>query len=1236
VRFVTRLAAFAFSIFAGLHAAPASAQVTATKCVVATSAAAHTICWFDWTGYPGTGAATFSFTLPDNSTLKGTLTNTGTVSEPPSASPLYNGAPFGNTSYLGLIGKPILTIKTTTASTVSPLVLSGITLTDAQANKVASITMVGADAEATDGTNSGEILSWQTQGTGWNVFAIMPAVTTGSLTNICSLTGTGTADASCAAHEAAPPAAYVLSTTVSGTQTFGMSAVTPAQEGVAFGISLATLKVSKTVASRVAAGDQFTVATTRSGAVLDSASTTGAGTTAATAADIVTPNETYVLTDSAAPGASSTQISQYASTVTCSNTNASSTTTLPAAGASAQSVAVVPAPDDGIVCTFTNTALSLSDIAVNPTNTIAANTSTTDSFTLKNTSTIPGTIAVTTPTVTSSIGSTVTPTGYTFGGTTYATVAALNAAIAAAGTTPAGGSIAVGVTYTTNAVATSSTDTVTLPATVDAGTGTSAVASATETDTIMPLPTTTQGSNCYVATGANKHLLCWLDFAGYAGVGAETFSLKMPDGSTLTGTVTNTGTTTEATVPSPIYAGSPVSNTTPAFGTGAYTGIAGSPIFVERQGGGTAQSPIVLSNLTLTDPNGHAVTTVGMVGADAETTIDNAQFFQQETLYWQSTGAAYTELEEMLAPVATAQVCTLSALAANVTCTGNTETPVDAYLLRSILNTTTSGSPQSIGMSANTPYTQAWAFGIDLSLLTATKTVSSRVAAADQFTVQVARGVNGAPAPTPTGTPFATGSTAGTGTTATATTPYYVIPNETYVWSEAMTAGSTSALSQYATTVTCTNAMPTAGVSQVLPAANASAQSVAIVPQPDAEITCAFTNTAVTMTNVATASTATYPAGATETDSFKLTNTSSIPGTFTVAAPTITPFTGTTAGTAVAPSGYTLTVGATTTTYATLASLNTAIAGMAKTAAGGFITVGVTYATTTGATTSDVVSLPATIASGTGTSAVTTATETDTLSANATLTISKTGTTTTSPGGLIAYNILVGNTGPSPATGALFSDPMPAGVTVTGTPMCATTTGGAVCGAVAVSGTTPQTVTSTLGAFPIGSSVTFTITANAAATCANASSPCVYTNTATISDGAVATAQTSSLSTTVTTLNGLSKTVQNVTQNGAVGSTNMAKPGDVLAYVLTFANNTGQPIYGLSIMDPIPTDTTYYTGNAAVTCVVVQSTGTAPPCAATYTAATTTIAGTLPTKASGGNPLAPGGTVTVTFQVKVN
>ena len=245
-----------------------------------------------------------------------------------------------------------------------------------------------------------------------------------------------------------------------------------------------------------------------------------------------------------------------------------------------------------------------------------------------------------------------------------------------------------------------------------------------------------------------------------------------------------------------------------------------------------------------------------------------------------------------------------------------------------------------------------------------------------------------------------------------------------------------------------------------------------------------------------------------------------------------------------------------------------------------------------------------------------------TITGSANLTILKTGTTQAAPGGLLSYQISVSNAGPQAAANVGFSDPVPAGLAIKGTPACVAVAP-ATCGTVSVSG---QNVTSTIASIGSGGKVTFTI-----ATAPPASGyAAAYTNTATITPPSYLTDSnpvvTSSLTTTVAQNNGFSKTVRNVTAGeSTAGTSDTAKPGDVLEYAVTFTNLTGAALTAPSLSDAVPAQTTYVANSA--TCSIVPAGSLSCTPAYVSGVVTWTIAGgTLP----------PNAVVTAVFRVTVN
>jgi len=630
-----------------------------------------------------------------------------------------------------------------------------------------------------------------------------------------------------------------------------------------------------------------------------------------------------------------------------------------------------------------------------------------------------------------------------------------------------------------------------------------------------------RANTCYQATGAAANTLCWLDLTGYAGtVGVATpMSFTLPDGSTLSMTLTNTGTTTAPISALPTYVGSALGNT-------AYTGVAGKPAIY---GGGTLT--VKLSAITVTDSSNNVLPEATLVAADAET-LDTGDG-NTATITWTTAGTGWADTQ-ILPRVGggTTPICTMTGLGtATAKCTASSAGDNAAY----VLSTTVTPS-QSITMSLTTGSLQGYAFAINLAQLGAAKTISGRVNSTDQFNVSLTRGA----------TTIESATTSGTGTTA-ATGLKTVLVGSPYTVSETATSGS---LSNYVSTYACANA--TTGSTTTLPSGTGTTFSV--TPAVTDAITCTFTNAGLLLTDVPASATKNVNVAQSVTDLFTLTNASTVSGTFTIGTPSVSA-----AGTTITPTGYTFNG----TTYASVSALQTAITAAGATAAGGSISVGVVYTVSATAGTQIVVTLPATIAKGTSASPSAGTSETDT--AINQISITKTATGQTSPGGAIEYKIVISNNGPSSQNNTVLTDTMPTGVTIVGTPSCGSASGGAACGSVTVSGTT---VTGTAATFPSGGSVTFSISATAAT--AN-----TYVNTATATPP-TANAVSASASTIVSSSNGLLKTVRNVTQGVATGgTTGTANPGDTLEYGLTFTNTTSTTLSQLVFNDATPANTTF-------------------------------------------------------------
>jgi uncharacterized repeat protein (TIGR01451 family) len=145
----------------------------------------------------------------------------------------------------------------------------------------------------------------------------------------------------------------------------------------------------KNVTARAVATDQFQIRMLSAGTSAATATTSGAGATAATALVVLPAGNTLQFDEALkANGTGADQVpSSYASTIVCSNASAGSTTVLPAgagsnAGSRRQWSDFTPAAGDDIDCTITNTPLG-ADLAITKTNTpaLGANDQPTDTVT---------------------------------------------------------------------------------------------------------------------------------------------------------------------------------------------------------------------------------------------------------------------------------------------------------------------------------------------------------------------------------------------------------------------------------------------------------------------------------------------------------------------------------------------------------------------------------------------------------------------------------------------------------------------------------------------------------------------------------------------------------------------------------------------------------------------------------------------------------------------------------------
>jgi len=224
----------------------------------------------------------------------------------------------------------------------------------------------------------------------------------------------------------------------------------------------------------------------------------------------------------------------------------------------------------------------------------------------------------------------------------------------------------------------------------------------------------------------------------------------------------------------------------------------------------------------------------------------------------------------------------------------------------------------------------------------------------------------------------------------------------------------------------------------------------------------------------------------------------------------------------------------------------------------------------------------------------------------ANLALVKTGPATVGAGGAIGYTVVVTNAGPGSADGALFSDPVPAGITGV-TAECGSPTGGAVCGSVEVVG---NAVTSTITTLPAGGSVAFTIGGIAppnATSLGNTASveppsgtfdPDPSDNEDSVSTDVVETAAVADLA--------VAKT----------GPASVAAGSDAV-YTIVVSNNGPDPAVNVVVADPTPSGLVFVSNAGACT--------TAYPCAigtlASGASATITTTYAVPAAYAGPDPI---------------
>ncbi len=331
-------------------------RAEAASCFYATSQGStgptnwSSYCWLDFTGYNDTvarsaGGQAMSYTLPDGTVMTFTLKIAGAAISGTTA-PSWTGAAIGNTAFIGIGGRPILyqSAAGTTTATISNIALTP----PAGVSQITSYMFVAADGES---SNEGESLGFQTNGGNWVALDNAGPIS-GSIYPTSS--GLGTQTFSVAGVAGTVGANIVGSSTPTSLTT---TIVGGGLQGVMFAVRFASIRLNlQLTGARAAAADQFTfnINATTGGATLASGTSSGTGNGPFTAAMLTTASALPLTLTQAMASGSVNPLSDYRSSLTCTN-SVSSSTPLPSGAITTNYSFGALQFGDLVTCTFTNT-----------------------------------------------------------------------------------------------------------------------------------------------------------------------------------------------------------------------------------------------------------------------------------------------------------------------------------------------------------------------------------------------------------------------------------------------------------------------------------------------------------------------------------------------------------------------------------------------------------------------------------------------------------------------------------------------------------------------------------------------------------------------------------------------------------------------------------------------------------------------------------------------------------------
>ncbi len=297
-------------------------------------------CWLDFTGYndttaTGAGGQSFTFTLPDFSTVKMNVQVSATPSNQlnypllkANAVPSYGGAAFGNVAFNGIPGLPVLYMANGVGNEVVTVNVTNIVVSPPPGGTgIAKYAIIVADGESTN--NNPEALGFTNtspSAAAWNLLATIPN------TGAPKLTGVGTATVTETGNSGGNEGSYVFGAFNNPTSFIATLSSNGGLQGIVIGVRYASINVTSVISgSRLNSKDQFDYAVkTQAGTTIARGATTGTALTGFAPASVPTIAASYPfnLFESMVTGSTSS-IGNYAVSLTCTNATAGSTTVLP-------------------------------------------------------------------------------------------------------------------------------------------------------------------------------------------------------------------------------------------------------------------------------------------------------------------------------------------------------------------------------------------------------------------------------------------------------------------------------------------------------------------------------------------------------------------------------------------------------------------------------------------------------------------------------------------------------------------------------------------------------------------------------------------------------------------------------------------------------------------------------------------------------------------------------------------